>query len=644
VSAPEDRQILINRLEQFSRKNPAAYRFRVMLVAALGYAYLFAVVIVLLSIVGLTIWAMFAANQLNFLAIKFLWIPLVLAGLVLRSMWVSIPVPNGKEVNRDQAPKLFDLITEVRTALAGPDIHHVLLSDELNAGIVQVPQFGMFGWTSNYMVVGLPLLKAVGPKELRAVIAHEFGHLSGKHGRFAGWIYRVRKSWIQILHSVKTERHYASFLFDWFIEWYAPYFNAYSFVLARAQEHEADQYSIETAGKTIAARTLVQVKLKARALNDELWSDFYRKAADQPQAPKNAFALMLTAIEQPLVQMKVEQWLRQELRVETGYDDTHPALAERLQGMGFSEEVLTSDSLLQALELNNGSPPESAAQHYLKEIPAEITESYDRLWREQVVSTWKQTHNFFQKTRTRLAELDEESKLRPLTIEEQWERAKCTADSQDSAAALPIVREIIQQDPNHVAANFALGATLLEQQDDTGIALLEKAMQLDKATSGAAFELLYNFCQAQGRLVEAETYRAQALEYYDRAQRLHEQAVKLTPRDHLEPHGLDDAALKHLQDQLAKAYGLAAAYLVRKIVETEQFYVLAVLASYTWKGGQSGKHVGDLIDRLAASIDLDKPILIASLDVRTDLSQAFSKVPGAEVYLRDKEAGLEYRH
>jgi len=49
------------------------------------------------------------------------------------------------ELEREQAPELFDLIHEVTTALNGPKVHHVLLSDEFNASIVQIPQFGMFG-------------------------------------------------------------------------------------------------------------------------------------------------------------------------------------------------------------------------------------------------------------------------------------------------------------------------------------------------------------------------------------------------------------------------------------------------------------------------------------------------------------------
>ncbi|HSE19553.1 MAG TPA: M48 family metalloprotease [Pyrinomonadaceae bacterium] len=129
----------------------------------------------------------------------------------------------------------------VSTALSGPKIDRVMVSEDFNVSIVQIPMFGMFGWLHNYLVVGLPLLRAVSPAEFRSVLAHEVGHLSGKHGRFSGWIYHLRQSWIEILTRVREERSYASFLFEPFIKWYAPYLNAYSFVLVRAQERQADQ-------------------------------------------------------------------------------------------------------------------------------------------------------------------------------------------------------------------------------------------------------------------------------------------------------------------------------------------------------------------------------------------------------------------
>lgn len=141
---------LIPSLEKFAAEQPESYKLRVTLLAVLGYAYLFFIVLILLAIVGVTL--LYA--RLNWLVIKTLWIPLVIAGIVLRSLWITFPKPDGAELRRDQAPELFDLIHEVTTKLNGPNIHHVLINGDFNASVVQIPQFGMFGWLNNYLVNG----------------------------------------------------------------------------------------------------------------------------------------------------------------------------------------------------------------------------------------------------------------------------------------------------------------------------------------------------------------------------------------------------------------------------------------------------------------------------------------------------------
>lgn len=633
MTDPRDAQALITRLEDFSRSNPAGYRFRVALVAALGYAYLFGVVMGLLVFVYVAMYVMIFFHQLNFLFLKVLWLPLVLAWLVIKSMWVTVPSPVGKELRRDEAPELFELITEIQTLLNGPNVHHVLMSDELNCAIVQVPKFGMFGWTRNYLVLGLPLMKAIGPGEFRAVLAHEFGHLSGKHGRFSGWIYRLRQSWIQILTRVRQERHYASFLFETFLDWYAPYFNAYSFVLARAQEYEADSYSVDLTGQSVAARALVQIELKGRVLGEDFWPSLYRQANDSAEPPVKPFEEMLKAAQAPIPELKAERVLRQLLKVKTGYDDTHPALAERLSGLGVNSQSLFSETTLPTL-LSSADDEGSAAERYLIQVPKNIAESFDRLWRENLAQTWRQRHIQIGQTRKRLAELEQKLEQQPLTIDEQWERVQAIGAVKEPAATLPVVREILNQQPDHAGANWVLGSVLLEQHDGSGIQYLEKAMQIDSSATGAGCELVHDFYREEGNQEQAEAYRRRAEEYYDAVQRHHEQAMNLSAYDLFEPHGLGASEITELQSQLADIRGLATAYLVRKPVEgaPEPLYVFGVFASPVWVSGRSKKDIDALLNELGANLQFGKSAVFVSLDAKPFLKDPIAQIPDAQIY------------
>ena len=98
-----------------------------------------------------------------------------LAFVILRSLAVRIDPPEGIPVSRAEAPTFYDAIDEINRAVRGPSLHAVLLDADLNAGVVQVPRFGIFGGRS-YLVIGLPLLQALTPTEFRAVLAHELAH------------------------------------------------------------------------------------------------------------------------------------------------------------------------------------------------------------------------------------------------------------------------------------------------------------------------------------------------------------------------------------------------------------------------------------------------------------------------------------
>ena len=622
---------LIPSLEKFAAEKPESYKLRVALLAVLGYAYLLVVVLILLAIVAVIL--LYA--RLNWVVLKILWVPLVIVGIVLRSLWITLPEPDGMELQREQAPALFDLIHEVTTKLNGPKIHHVLVSSDFNASVVQIPQFGMFGWLNNYLVVGLPLLRAFTPAEFRAVLAHEVGHLSGKHGGFSGWIYRVRQSWGEVLTRVHYERHYASFLFEPFLNWYAPYLSAYSFVLARTQERHADEYAVELAGRDVTAVMLARLDVKQRKLTEDFWPGFFRQAKEQPKAPRDPFEQMLTGAEQPIGPVKAQKWFFEALSVPTGYADTHPALSDRLAAIGYPQDSPEVAGLLDAV-VKADEQRESAAAYYLRELPEDFVPRQNRLFREQLVQTWNQSHAQSNEAKKQLAKLEEDAKERALTIEEKWQHVKLLSQVQDDNATIPFLRTILSEDPDHTGANFALGAILLDQHNAEGVAFLEKAMELKAATIGDASALLSGFYFEQGNRELAETFRKRAVEYYEKEAQLREKTLDLSAHDTFEPHDVPEVNLKEIQAQLHKVRGLSEAYLFRKVVDSEHVYVLAVLAGYTWQEGVSAKHLDPLWEDLVQITGLPTPIVFISLDIQFgELLPKIGAVPGAAIYKRE---------
>ena len=631
---------LVRALEVFAEARPRLYRLRVGLLAVLGYVYLFVIVFVLLSIVAITLFYL----SFNWLTLKVLWIPLALVGLVLRSLWIRLPEPDGMELQREQAPALFDLADEIRTALRGPKIHRIVVSGDFNAAITQIPRFGMFGWPRNYMVLGLPLLRAFTPAEFRSVLAHEIGHLSGKEGqRFRRWIYRLRQSWSEILGRVREERHYASFLFEPFINWYSPYLNAYSFVLARERERQADQYAVQFAGKEVTAVMLVRLMAKDRSLSENFWPNFFRQSKDHPKTPPDPFVQMLNGLDHPIGPLKTQKWFFEALREPSGYDDPHPALADRLAAIGFDKDGKEVATLIEAL-LEADDRSQSAESHYIKELPEDFLPGLNRLLREQIAPDWAANHEHIKQAQKRLDELDERANT--LTLEEQWERVTLLGQIKEPPEVLPSIEMILSEHPDHGPANYAKGAILLEQKNSEGVAHLEKAMELLPAAIGDASLLLSGFYFDQGNKELAEVFRKRADDFIEEQQKQQAQALNFSDKDQFASHGLDEETVNVLKSKLRKVHGLRAAYLVRKLIDDSEFsiYVLGVLAAYTWREGRNEKHLEPLFEELVNIPELPSPIAFLSLDLQHGyLLPKFAGTEEAELFATE-DVGVTVRH
>jgi Zn-dependent protease with chaperone function len=651
-------EAMVRRLEEYARQQPQSYRRRVGLLAALGYAYIFLVLALLAVLIGAVVLIMVYGHVRGGL-VKIIIALGALAFLILRSLWVQIPAPEGLELDRATAPRLFEMLDELTTALRAPRFHHVLLTGDFNAAVVQVPRLGILGWQRNYLLLGLPLMQALPPEQFRAVVAHELGHLSGNHSRFAGWIYRVQRTWGQLLEALERESHWGTFIFVRFFHWYAPYFSGYSFALRRADEYVADRCAAELAGARNAAEALIGVEINGNLLSHSFWPNVYRQANQQPEPPAATFTAMLGALRAGAPPVEATPWLDRALAEKTGYQDTHPSLSDRLSALrylptGGDGRHPSVPERLAGL----GHPPapgdnpegepwrpplpgpveETAAGHYLGDAVERFTAQLEHAWRQAVAPQWRERYQYAQQSQQELRALEEKARTQPLTEEEAWKRARWTAEFQGSEAAVPLLQEMLAAHPGHAAASYTLGQILLERKDESGIRYIEQAMERDAEAVLPGCQAVYAFLKQQGREAEAVRYRERAREHYEQLARAHQERATVTERDRFEPHGLPDTELARLREQLSQHEQVGAAYLVRKAVTLfpeRPLFVLGVRLITACHKIQSEQEERALTSRLGASLQLPGEGYIIILNRNTaGLGKALQKVEGAEIYRR----------
>ena len=542
---------LVQRLERQAQQKPRSYSYRVLMLALLGNAYLAAILGLLAALiialaVSVTLPTVIVLKLIIILG-PFLWI-------VLNSIWVTIPSPTGQRIWPEDAPGLFALIADLRKKLDAPRFQEVLLTDEFNASVAQVPQLGVFGWHRNYLLLGLPLMKSLTEAQFKAVLAHEFGHLAKGHGRVSNWIYRQRLRWDRLITALERNESKGGFLFKLFFHWYGPYFNAYSFPLARANEYEADRTASRLTSPADTAQALTGLTVIGCYL-DRYWKKVYQHAADVPQPGFAPYAGMAKGVATEIDAATAGNWMQQALARRTTLSDTHPALTERLNAIGQSAHF---------------APPTlgQAADQLLSRDLAGINDAFDRRWQVTIKDVWEERHREVQEGRRRLVELQaQHDSGAKMTWQETLHRALLIeAFGREPDQGFMLLREMHQQDPANVTLCYHLGISLLERDDDTGVALVQQAIKLreDWLVTGAQALCEYNL--RLGREEEADAWdslaaKRAALEYAAAKER-----SELLITDKFDPHGLPEQVLSDLCAQLQSIAKLRKAYFVRKRV------------------------------------------------------------------------------
>ena len=622
---------LVKRLEQYAKCRLTIYKLRVATLAGLGYTYIFLVLAVLVALVFRLGWSILSDPSASGGAIRVEVFLIAFAAIIVRALCVRFPPPQGLRLRRTDAPKLFELVDELTAVLDSPRFHHILLTNEFNAAVIQWRRLGILGFRENFLMLGVPLMEGLSSEQFRAVLAHELGHLSGNHGRFAAWIYQLRQTWNRLVESLQRQRHIGSFVFYRFINWYAPFFDAYSFVLARAHEYEADQCAAELTSPQCAAEALIQVQLRARALDEKFWRPLDRQIQELADPPGSIFESMFATLRAGVAKPDSIRWMRYALTVTTNTLDTHPSLQDRLLALGFHVEP--NEVVAEVIS------QETAASVYFGENERRIADRLKEEWRKATAKHWRQRHKELQKAQGRLSQLESNAKTAPLPVAEAWERIRLAGVLRGDDSALGLLRQFVIDHPDQADANFQLGRLLLEREDSAGIAFLDKAVAAEPGTAVAGCEVIDHFLQQRGRMEEAAQYKKRAEEHYDLLVEAQRERAAVSARDNFEPHGLSPEALEGLRAQLARYDGVDTAFLARKSVRLlpqKPLFVLVVVMAGIWYKYTSRSKDQLFAQRLATEVKLNSHrffVLVVPWRGHR-LAAKVRRIPGSQVLSR----------
>lgn len=480
---------LVRRLELDSHASPAAFRRKVYVISVMAYVVLFAALGGLTALFVFSMrWALEAHRTFTMIKLGLFGLVLLpMIFVVLRMMFMRLDKPTGRPLTRAEAPKLFDVLDKLRDKLKGPPIHQVLLDDDYNAAICQHARFGIFGGHTNYLIVGLPFLIGSTPKEMLSVIAHEYGHLCGSHGKAAAWVYRQRQVFVGLYEKIEggAGEDIVSTVLAAALQRFFPYYSAYTFVLSRQQEYEADRTAADMAGSTHSGQGLVRARLLGRWLAHEFWPRLYANADRLEQPPFLPYSAMRVAFKASYADWATKEALDAAWAERSDVDDTHPCLRDRLEAIN-AQPALPPVVDVPALDV-------LLASGTSKQLVAEFDEQW---WRDNRKG-WGERFRHVGRSQARIRELTEKP-LEQLNVPSLQELAVLQMEFNGPAAARPVLEQQLKRPGGpYPKASMLFGRVLLAESNVRGLDYLRDAARHDASLVMEAAERGFHYFMEQ---------------------------------------------------------------------------------------------------------------------------------------------------
>jgi len=266
---------------------------------------------------------------------------LTLLGFLLINLGISVYMYVRGLLNRPWAemlylpekdyPELYRKVNWVAHLMRAPHIHRIYLNYEFNVAVDTVNLF-LPGLRRNVLMLGWPLLCAMSSKGLIGTLAHEFGHLSGRHPFGSALFWRVELFWQSLYLGV------FSIPLSLYAVWFLRHLARYQLPVRYAEEESADRFVSNTFGEDYLLECMTKLEVCGALLNDgAFWAQTLETVEDLDAIDRAE--RIRQALQRPTPDAESKRLLEKALKAIHPVTEEHPPFAERV-GHRSADELL----------------------------------------------------------------------------------------------------------------------------------------------------------------------------------------------------------------------------------------------------------------------------------------------------------------
>ena len=357
---------------------PRLYLGVVTLCALLGY--IFVLLFPLLMLISLAnIYEVFRESEPFAWQSALIWSSvLILSGVIIyRCTLLKLSPPAGLTINEDKAPELFNKLRELHIRFKRPEIRRIVITGNYELDIIKTPRWILPVWSTNTMVIGLPVMQSLSPKQFDCMVARRIGQFSKRDNLLTNWLYQLRPIWQQCRAACNKQKAPGIEPLKLFLAIYAPFYASVSAHVARMDELNADTYAMQLYNDEEVLEMITADSVCRWYIKNRYWPAVYKVAAFETKSPPRPHSKMAAAVRTNLKGEKLKSLLAGSMNINSRWTDKTPSLVSRVKNIGHEKPY----------PLEPGG--ETAAEHYLGASINGAIDLVDKLWMKALLEKRK---------------------------------------------------------------------------------------------------------------------------------------------------------------------------------------------------------------------------------------------------------------
>jgi len=371
----------------------------------------------------------------------------------------------GVRIERAGAERLHALVEQTTVKLGVPPPNVLWIAMSFDLGVVPTRD----GYA---LVIGLALLDAVSPGELRALVATALAR-SFTGDKLAARAYRATMRWVVTLTPGANKADAGGANVAAVI--------AAGCLRALDAEHlvaEREKHAREDAGRIVPPADVRAGLVRA---------SMYESYADEVFWPRLAARHTVNDPPDGISQ------LRAMCRTPIPEDERRRRRNRAEAELGLGVDRLVSDE-----------QTARASASDLLEVAPTLTRAFDEAWRAAIAPAWSELRRAAAAQTAEFDELQQASVERELTEPEAWRRLELIEAREGAAAVVTELLAWTEDHPSDAQGLFHAGRVLLSLGREPGIPLLERALELDERYTAEATALMAAYLRGEGRETDAK--------------------------------------------------------------------------------------------------------------------------------------------